>query len=300
MPSSIYQVENTINKKSYIGFTTLPIDKRMKKHLYDVKSGSVLYFHNAIRKYGFENFTVKILYQSLDSKHCLDVVEGYFIKTLNTKKPGGYNLTDGGEGALGCKHTEEQIRKMVESKLKISPDKEDFLVVIEKSKMKKNIIEYYGVSNTVIDRWAKEFGIILEFKSGDALRGVKRPISVRNKISKGHMGKMVSPITKEKLRIHQTGKSQSAYTRNKISDTLKRVGACVWLQRFIKTITLDEVIREDLKILIPNINFSLEFVPIGQSTQYKECGFTLYESDWKADKDLWKHKIQEALSELSV
>ncbi len=42
----------------------------------------------------------------------MDYWEKFFIKTLKTKSPTGYNLTDGGEGIVGLKRTLEHRRKI--------------------------------------------------------------------------------------------------------------------------------------------------------------------------------------------
>ena len=44
--------------------------------------------------------------------HTLNKAETLWIKNLRTLAPGGYNLTTGGEGASGLRHTEETRAKM--------------------------------------------------------------------------------------------------------------------------------------------------------------------------------------------
>lgn len=89
---------NTIYKltspsgKSYIGYTTRPLNKRVVEH--SKYKDSVI--NDAIRKYGIGNFEVEILYQGthmVNIKHA----EQYFIKYYDTFK-NGYNCTCGGDG----------------------------------------------------------------------------------------------------------------------------------------------------------------------------------------------------------
>lgn len=52
-------------------------------------------------------------------------------------------------------------------------------------------------------------------KRAQALKGRKRPLEVREKISLGHKGKKLSEATKEKLRTINTGKKQTEETKAK-------------------------------------------------------------------------------------
>ena len=95
---TIYKSTNLINFKSYIGFTK-NFDKRISEHLKSANKSN-LFFHNAIRKYGAENFSWEIIYQSKDYFHTKNVMETYFILEYRTfiDSGNGYNMTMGGEG----------------------------------------------------------------------------------------------------------------------------------------------------------------------------------------------------------
>jgi len=101
----IYLITNLINDKVYVG-QTLNYKDRMKKH---EKSGKnpKYYFPYAISKHGWENFTKEILIDDVPEED-LDNLEINYIDFYNSFGPGGYNLTIGGGGASGYKHTEEQ------------------------------------------------------------------------------------------------------------------------------------------------------------------------------------------------
>jgi len=107
----VYCVTNKVNGKQYVGKTVGPLDKRKWKHESDAKLESETYFHRALRKYGFNNFEWEILFES-DNSEILILVEMDMIKDLSSKKPSGYNLTDGGEGLDGYTHSEETKRKI--------------------------------------------------------------------------------------------------------------------------------------------------------------------------------------------
>lgn len=103
----IYKITNLINNKVYIG-QSIEISKRWKAHIsYANNKLSKEYntsIHNAIRKYGENNFKFEIIENC--RKEDLDNKEKYWIKfydSINRNK--GYNLTTGGMGGhkTNCK-----------------------------------------------------------------------------------------------------------------------------------------------------------------------------------------------------
>lgn len=98
----IYKYTNKINNKSYIG-QSINLERRQychKSSAFNPKANDYdSQFHQAIRKYGFDNFTYEVLITlSTDeySKENLDILEKYFIKLFNSYK-NGYNATEGGD-----------------------------------------------------------------------------------------------------------------------------------------------------------------------------------------------------------
>lgn len=107
----IYKATNKINGKMYIGQTIHSLDKRMRAHISKtLNNGDDFYFHKAIRKYSQENFTWKIIVECYSKKE-LNKVEIETIKEYNTFKS-GYNLTLGGNGNGGFKHSEKTKKKI--------------------------------------------------------------------------------------------------------------------------------------------------------------------------------------------
>lgn len=95
----IYKHTCKLSGKSYIGHTSKTLEERFKGHMYDVKYGSTSAFHNALRKYGRENFIPEILYICKDKETALKA-EIELIQTYDTKH-NGYNETFGGVGFFG-------------------------------------------------------------------------------------------------------------------------------------------------------------------------------------------------------
>ena len=54
----IYKITNLVNSKIYIGQTIRSLKERFRQHIY--KQGCT-YLHNAILKYGKENFKIELM-----------------------------------------------------------------------------------------------------------------------------------------------------------------------------------------------------------------------------------------------
>ncbi len=93
----VYVVTNLVNDKKYVGVTTQKLKKRFNQHA----SCKKYPLGKAIQNFGRQNFTIEVL-EECASKNELMCRERHFIAKLKTKVPNGYNLTDGGEGLVGC------------------------------------------------------------------------------------------------------------------------------------------------------------------------------------------------------
>jgi group I intron endonuclease len=112
----IYLITNNINQKSYVGLTTKDVNLRFSEHIRESLGKCKYAIHKAIRKHGKENFTLKILEQCLTLEE-LRLAEQKWISELGTFiNRNGYNMTFGGDGALGRIVSEEQKRKSSEAR----------------------------------------------------------------------------------------------------------------------------------------------------------------------------------------
>lgn len=112
-----------VNGKKYIGFDSAWPNRQkdhLKKAFGKYNQQNKYYFHRAIQKHSRDNFEWSILYQSLDGEHTKNVMENHFITEYRTfsgfSDCNGYNLSLGGDGNLGRKHSAEAIAKVRQSK----------------------------------------------------------------------------------------------------------------------------------------------------------------------------------------
>lgn len=127
MRGIIYRYKNKLNGKVYIG-QTVDEYKRIQDHKFC--KGKNTHFHNAIKKYGFDNFEYDVLFEMEfdsinDAKIVLDDRERQFILEHNSfNKDVGYNLTFGGGGSGGYKHNDE-FKTNLSKRVKGVPRSED-------------------------------------------------------------------------------------------------------------------------------------------------------------------------------
>ena len=101
--------------KWYIGQTVNP-EKRFNCHISEaINKKDNIYFHNALRRYGLENFVYCILEENI-LRDNLNMKEQEWIEYYDSFHS-GYNLTLGGDGVRGVVISEE-IRRKIAEKLK--------------------------------------------------------------------------------------------------------------------------------------------------------------------------------------
>ena len=106
----IYKITNKINNKIYIEKTCRSITIRWQEHCSKANQKDKFYFHNAISKYGKENFIVEEIERTNDENE-INFLEQKWIKFYNSNnKNKGYNLTNGGDGLK--KYDWNEFRKL--------------------------------------------------------------------------------------------------------------------------------------------------------------------------------------------
>jgi group I intron endonuclease len=150
-PGIIYVARNRVNGMLYVGQTVGSLGYRRLRHLNDSINGKNWVLQRAIKKYGSESFDWFVI-QKCNDRTSLNEAEKFWIATLGTIAPNGYNMNAGGQGNRGWT---QEVREKMSRIMKDKPHS-------SREHMKK---------------------------MSDALRGKKRPQEVRDKIAAGHRGK---------------------------------------------------------------------------------------------------------------
>jgi type IV secretion system protein VirB1 len=203
-----YCVTNTVNGKKYIGITINPAE-RWASHRREAASRRRYALHRAMAKYSPECFTFEVIACASSWAEAQALEQLLVVQHRTLGQTGeGYNLTKGGEGVLGLRHSAE-VRARIAAANKgrrHSPE------VIAKLRGRRLSDEHRAKLRALaVSPEARQ-------KISGALTGRTLPAS--HPFCK--KGRKVSPETLEKMRAASIGKRHSAEARLKMS--LQRLG----------------------------------------------------------------------------
>jgi len=170
----IYKITNLVNNKVYIG-KTHDVKKRWRDHKRIAKiktKGDYAYFHKAINKHGDNFFKVEVIDKFQSEKDCFEAECNYINYYKSNQRKFGYNLTEGGDGCSGYRHTKESLELM--SSLKKGSyigtrnpfygknHSEKTKRVLSENKKAQNIV---GVRNPFYDKKHSKESILLMIKN---------------------------------------------------------------------------------------------------------------------------------------
>ena len=199
----IYIVKNTINGKCYIGQTTRSVEKRVRSH-FKKNSGCPL-LGKAIKKYGRDAFTVKILHDDVLDIF-LDDLEIASIKKYNTLAPYGYNLESGGNKNKVL--SDETRRKISESAKGRTLSVEHKQKLSETNKGNKHFL-------------GKKHSEESKRKISESSTGRRHTESTKRKMSEAHKGKKHTKAHRIKLSESRRDFTHTDSTKRKMSEARK-------------------------------------------------------------------------------
>lgn len=180
----IYAIFCISNSKIYIGKTSLNFRERARQHFASLRRNDHenQYLQRAFNKYGEECFVWAAL------EHCptdqLNERETYWIRFLSARSPHGFNLTYGGEGITGYKHTDEMRRS-----------------ISERNKGNKHSLGFKHSEET-------------KKRMSESRKGKRFP----NRVSRGRLGQKNSEETRRKISEARKGIKLTGEHRQKISE----------------------------------------------------------------------------------
>lgn len=225
----VYLVTNKINGKQYVGRTVKRLEQRWAGHCCAANKGSTLPLHNAIRKYGRNAFSLEVVAITRDAVELSQLEIQWIERTRSAIE--GYNLTTGGEGAIGYKHTPEALAKMRSRLLGTKRSAEDCRKISEGQtgikKISKNNWEGIRLAQSSRVRTPEE-----RIKIGSAMRGKMHSEETKLKMRESRLryfdthpeAKQIPEITRQKALAAQFGSKRSEETREKMrmSQQLRR------------------------------------------------------------------------------
>tara|TARA_B110000977_G_C10864877_1_gene411214 strand:- start:50 stop:682 length:633 start_codon:yes stop_codon:yes gene_type:complete len=194
---------NNNDEYRYIG-KTINIRKRFTSHKRSAKKGENLPVYRWMKAKGVENIELLVL-EEADNESLFELERSWILKS----RLGGHrllNLTDGGEGAMGYRHTEKQKKEWSEER---------------KGSIAGEKNPNYGKFGPAHPSYGRKCSEETKQRLSDKKRGENNP----------NYGKSASQETKLKMSLAQKGRprpssARSAHTRwhvnkNKASDACK-------------------------------------------------------------------------------
>ena len=186
----VYTITNKIDQKMYVGITVQnPPILRYRRHWREAsKADTKLY--TAMNKYGKDAFSFDIIDTASDIA-TLKALECYHIKKLNTLEE-GYNLTSGGDGCVGYKHTPEHREYMRNIMVGKNKGKQPRLGAILSEETKRKI--------------GNKRREMVANGTAKTLKGIPKSSETRAKISKAALGIARPQIEKTYQVTHPDGR----------------------------------------------------------------------------------------------
>lgn len=180
--SVIYEFVNNINQKIYVG-QAIDYKQRIRTHKFNSKKNKNTPFYNALKKYGWENFSINVIEECEENK--LNEREIYWIEEKKSLYPNGYNLLEGGkqarhtnitkqkisDGRKGIKFSKDHIENLRKSHIGYVMSEEQKRKISESNKGKKHSLEtkrklkYLQPHRREVGRFDKEGNLIFKYES---------------------------------------------------------------------------------------------------------------------------------------
>lgn len=213
----VYMHTNKINGKKYIGITQQSVEQRWRNG----RGYKTQVFYNAIKKYGWNNFSHDVLFDGLTKEEAeqkeIELIA--FYKSDN--KNFGYNVSHGGN----CSGT-----MLEETKRKISEANKGKIVSEEtKQKMKEN---------NVRPMLGKHHTDEAKAKIRQANTGKHHSKETKHKLSQIFKGRKLTPEWIEHRTKAQTGLKRSKETVNKIREAVSVKVICINDRQIYDSLTI--------------------------------------------------------------
>lgn len=173
------------NEKYYVGITCQEPSRRWRNG--KGYANSIL-ISRAINKYGWDNIQHEIVAGGITRNEATNFEKLLIAKLQSNNIEYGYNITAGGDGSLGTKHTEEWKKNNSERMKGHVMSEQQRQALIEANKNKPKM---FGEDNPFFGQ--KHDQESLE-KISQAKKGKKLSDETRKRMSEGHKGRKFTPV----------------------------------------------------------------------------------------------------------
>lgn len=200
----IYFIVNKINNKVYIGKTT-NLEKRFREHERKLNANRHhnKYLQHSWNKYKGDNFEFVIFINNIEQESTLSMLEVMLIEIFKTNnKEFGYNLTNGGDGVHGYKHSSQTLEKMKRNHHKLSGRLHPFYGKTHTNEYKRQLSEsqkgsgnvMYGKTHSVETKRKISEKMKIENRKRNRGLSQEKLFEINNLLDKGYTQTKISKI----------------------------------------------------------------------------------------------------------
>lgn len=255
-----YRIINILNGSVYYGYTSLSTEERLQSHLNHAKwktTNQIL--HRAIRKYGPSSFEIQEIGQYQTHEEALlaeqKLIHYHHTNRIEFPEKKGYNMTNGGEGCSGYKHTEETLERLRKKNIGRTWSKEMKHWFSEQRKGEKN------------PRWGVPVLVETRLKRSMALKGRVSPMKGRKMSEKAR--EKIAASKKGKKRPKWIGEQKAKYNREHFQGS-NNPKAKQWI--VLESVNNEYYFVDDLRMFcrLNNINYSSLYYTLKNKRPWKQ------------------------------
>jgi group I intron endonuclease len=190
----VYKLTNMINGKYYVGQTRVGLPLRMRRHKQDsLASPPKMVISKAIRKYGWDNFSVDLL-ETCETQDRLNEAEAKWIAHFDATGSNGYNSLSGGRSPVW---NEASRRRLSASVMGVPKSPETRARMREAAQQRGPCSDAQRAKLRAASSGRKASDETKK-KQSDALKGIARSPETRRKIS---LSKTREPLDAETIEL---------------------------------------------------------------------------------------------------
>ena len=214
----VYLITNEISNGVYVGITRTSLARRFSAHKNSAKSGKKSILYDAMREYGFENFSISLLHSCKSEEELLNS-EIYYISYYRELLGKTYNILDGGEAYFPIVDKDAWKSKLRSARVGKTPAKGMKHSLDNRELFKKVSQEYWNTQETYDESLVTK----LPFAEANKLYRIskthyyrlKKSLGIANTKPRYNSEEILKYSCKEAMSLFGISRRQYSYLKNK-------------------------------------------------------------------------------------
>ena len=204
--------------------------RRWRDHVYTAGRDSRTALHCAVRKYGPDTFDVWHV-ASAATWAAVGEAEKALIAQEGTLAPAGYNLTEGGDGTFGHRHSQEAKRKISEASTRLMRSRPELTSALVASRKKLVWTEAQGAAWSALIKGAMNNPVTRAKISTAVRESSKNPETHRRRMAALAKRAPITEATRAKMSV-----AASERNKRRTPETYAKAAATRSRLRYLRTV----------------------------------------------------------------